>query len=52
MRKSCKTKKEKVPKLTEAQYAAYINALKEEIPPMQRRDLVDKTSSQECIKKV
>ncbi|MBQ8429237.1 MAG: hypothetical protein IJX30_03990 [Clostridia bacterium] len=33
MRKPKNTKKEKVPRLTEAQYAAYINALKEETLP-------------------
>jgi hypothetical protein len=33
MRKPKNTKKAKVPRLTEAEYAAYINALKEESSP-------------------
>ena len=44
MRKSKNTKIEKVPRLTEAEYAAYINALKEEIVP-QANESGDKRDS-------
>ena len=44
MRKSKNTKKEKVPRLTEAEYAAYITALKEEIVP-QANESGDKRDS-------
>ncbi len=49
MRKPFKTKKEKVPKLTEAEYTAYINALKEgELAPEETQ----KTSRQEQTQKL
>lgn len=34
MSKSSKNKKNKVPKLTEAEYTAYLSSLKEEKPPI------------------
>ncbi len=51
MRKPKNAKKEKVPRLTEAQYAAYINGLKEEEDSLPRENGQEKETSVQGVEK-
>ena len=51
MRKPKNAKKEKIPRLTEAQYAAYINGLKEETEGLRREAGQEKESAAQRVEK-
>ena len=51
MRKPKNAKKEKVPRLTEAQYAAYINGLKEEEEGLTREVAQEETPTLQRVEK-